>query len=102
MQTGDELTNLLRDQMVNISPAPGGDLLRDGSGVLPPGRVHALDPYRMPSPAYERGRAIAQSYPRSKEHEQYPETVAVMLWDWMQQDCGESLGILPELVGQHL
>ena len=44
-----------------IPPAPGGDLLRDGPGVLPTGRnIHALDPYRMPSPgAFERGRAIA-------------------------------------------
>ena len=44
-----------------IPPAPGGDLLRDGPGVLPTGRnIHALDPYRMPSPgAMARGRAIA-------------------------------------------
>jgi len=48
--------------MANIFPAPGGDL-RDGSGVLPGSDIHALDPYRMPSPgAYERG-AIAQQIP---------------------------------------
>lgn len=30
-----------------ILPAPGGDLLRDGTAVLPTGRnIHALDPYR--------------------------------------------------------
>jgi magnesium chelatase subunit H len=62
-QNTDELTNLLRGLNGEyIPPAPGGDLLRDGAGVLPTGRnIHALDPYRMPSPAaYERGRAIAQ------------------------------------------
>lgn len=31
-----------------VRPAPGGDLLRDGTSVLPTGRnIHALDPYRM-------------------------------------------------------
>lgn len=41
-----------------IAPAPGGDLLRDGKGVLPTGRnIHALDPYRMPAAgAWIRGR----------------------------------------------
>ena len=30
-----------------VKPAPGGDLLRDGTSVLPTGRnIHALDPYR--------------------------------------------------------
>ncbi|WP_044205083.1 magnesium chelatase subunit H, partial [Coleofasciculus chthonoplastes] len=62
-QNTDELTNLLRGLNGEyIPPAPGGDLLRDGVGVLPTGRnIHALDPYRMPSPgAYQRGRDIAQ------------------------------------------
>ena len=32
-----------------VLPEAGGDLLRDGAGVLPTGRnIHALDPYRMP------------------------------------------------------
>ena len=31
-----------------VKPAPGGDLLRDGTAVLPTGRnIHALDPYRL-------------------------------------------------------
>jgi len=105
MQTGDELTNLLRG--INgeyIPPAPGGDLLRDGPGVLPTGRnIHALDPYRMPSPAaYERGRVIALAIlaQHLQEHGQYPETVAVMLWGLDAiKTRGESLGILLELVG---
>ncbi|MCA1992108.1 MAG: cobaltochelatase subunit CobN, partial [Coleofasciculus sp. S288] len=104
-QTTDELTNLLRGLNGEyIPPAPGGDLLRDGLGVLPTGRnIHALDPYRMPSPAaYERGREIAQKIivQHVQEHGEYPETVAVMLWGLDAiKTKGESLGILLELVG---
>ncbi|WP_448266601.1 magnesium chelatase subunit H [Nostoc sp. DSM 114159] len=105
MQSTDELTNLLRGLNGEyIPPAPGGDLLRDGAGVLPTGRnIHALDPYRMPSPAaYERGRKIAQKIiaQHLDEHGKYPETVAVMLWGLDAiKTKGESLGILLELVG---
>jgi len=105
MQTTDELTNLLRGLNGEyIPPAPGGDLLRDGAGVLPTGRnIHALDPYRMPSPAaYERGKEIAQKIigQHLQEHGTYPETVAVMLWGLDAiKTKGESLGILLELVG---
>jgi magnesium chelatase subunit H len=104
-QTTDELTNLLRGLNGEyIPPAPGGDLLRDGAGVLPTGRnIHALDPYRMPSPAaYERGREIGQKIiaQHLQEHGSYPETVAVMLWGLDAiKTKGESLGILLELVG---
>ncbi|MHC5932623.1 magnesium chelatase subunit H [Nostoc sp.] len=105
MQSTDELTNLLRGLNGEyIPPAPGGDLLRDGAGVLPTGRnIHALDPYRMPSPAaYQRGREIAQKIiaQHLDEHGRYPETVAVMLWGLDAiKTKGESLGILLELVG---
>lgn len=105
MQTTDELMNLLRGLNGEyIPPAPGGDLLRDGPGVLPTGRnIHALDPYRMPSPAaYERGREIGQQIiaQHLQEHGKYPETVAVMLWGLDAiKTKGESLGILLELVG---
>jgi magnesium chelatase subunit H len=104
-QTTDELTNLLRGLNGEyIPPAPGGDLLRDGPGVLPTGRnIHALDPYRMPSTAaYERGRNIAHQIIDQHLQEQgsYPETVAVMLWGLDAiKTKGESLGILLELVG---
>ncbi|MFM7365213.1 MAG: magnesium chelatase subunit H [Cuspidothrix sp.] len=104
-QSTDELTNLLRGLNGEfIPPAPGGDLLRDGAGVLPTGRnIHALDPYRMPSPAaYERGREIARKIidQHLVEHEKYPETVAVLLWGLDAiKTKGESLGILLELVG---
>ncbi|NJL81851.1 MAG: magnesium chelatase subunit H [Chloroflexaceae bacterium] len=105
LQTDEEITNLLRGLNGEyILPAPGGDLLRDGPGVLPTGRnIHALDPYRMPSPAaYERGREIAQKIIAQHLEEQstYPETVAVMLWGLDAiKTKGESLGILLELVG---
>jgi len=105
MQSTDELTNLLRGLNGEyILPAPGGDLLRDGAGVLPTGRnIHALDPYRMPSPAaYQRGREIAQKIiaQHLDEYGTYPETVAVMLWGLDAiKTKGESLGILLELVG---
>jgi magnesium chelatase subunit H len=105
MQTTDELTNLLRGLNGEfIPPAPGGDLLRDGAGVLPTGRnIHALDPYRMPSPAaYERGREIGRKIisQHLDEHGNYPETVAVLLWGLDAiKTKGESLGILLELVG---
>ncbi|MBE9004805.1 magnesium chelatase subunit H [Fortiea sp. LEGE XX443] len=104
-QTTDELTNLLRGLNGEyIPPAPGGDLLRDGAGVLPTGRnIHALDPYRMPSPAaYERGREIAQKIiaQHLQEYGKYPETIAVLLWGLDAiKTKGESLGILLELVG---
>ena len=104
-QSDDELTNLLRGLNGEyIPPAPGGDLLRDGPGVLPTGRnIHALDPYRMPSPAaYERGREIAKKIiaQHVEENGQYPETIAVMLWGLDAiKTKGESLGILLELVG---
>ncbi|MBD1852143.1 magnesium chelatase subunit H [Leptolyngbya sp. FACHB-711] len=104
-QTTDELTNLLRGLNGEyIPPAPGGDLLRDGIGVLPTGRnIHALDPYRMPSAAaYERGRKIAQTLiaQHLQEHGTYPETIAVMLWGLDAiKTKGESIGILLELVG---
>ncbi|MBD2539938.1 magnesium chelatase subunit H [Coleofasciculus sp. FACHB-SPT36] len=105
LQNSDELTNLLRGLNGEyIPPAPGGDLLRDGAGVLPTGRnIHALDPYRMPSPAaYERGREVARKIiaQHLKEQGSYPETVAVMLWGLDAiKTKGESLGILLELVG---
>lgn len=104
-QTTDELTNLLRGLNGEyIPPAPGGDLLRDGGGVLPTGRnIHALDPYRMPSlAAFERGRKIALQIlaQHQKEHGTLPETVAVMLWGLDAiKTKGESIGILLELVG---
>lgn len=63
-----------------VLPAPGGDLLRDGTSVLPTGRnIHALDPYRMPSAlAWARGIRAAEEI--IKQHQSsnngaFPETV---------------------------
>ena len=104
-RSGEEIGNLLRGLNGEfIPPAPGGDLLRDGPGVLPTGRnIHALDPYRMPSPgASLRGREIALKILEHHRHQQgdWPETVAVMLWGLDAiKTRGESLAILLELVG---
>ena len=88
-----------------VLPAVGGDLLRDGPGVLPTGRnIHALDPYRMPSPAAaDRGarvaRAILAQHCESNDGA-YPETVSVNLWGLDAiKTKGESVGIVLELVG---
>ena len=102
----DELEHLLDGLSGRyIPPAPGGDLLRDGPGVLPTGRnIHALDPYRMPSPgALIRGREIARrilAKHRAENGGAWPETVALMLWGLDAiKTRGESLAILLELVG---
>ncbi|MEG3437576.1 magnesium chelatase subunit H [Pannus brasiliensis CCIBt3594] len=101
----EEITNLLRGLNGEyVPPAPGGDLLRDGTGVLPTGRnIHALDPYRMPSPAaMARGQEIARKLlaQNLEETGKYPETIAVLLWGLdVIKTKGESLGILLELVG---
>ena len=88
-----------------LAPAVGGDLLRDGPGVLPTGRnIHALDPYRMPSPAAaDRGKRIAQAIMKQHMEDnsgQYPETVSVNLWGLDAiKTKGESVGIVLELIG---
>jgi magnesium chelatase subunit H len=88
-----------------VPPAVGGDLLRDGPGVLPTGRnIHALDPYRMPSPAAaDRGARIAQKLleqHRASNDGAFPETVSVNLWGLDAiKTKGESVGIVLELVG---
>jgi magnesium chelatase subunit H len=91
-----------------IKPAPGGDLLRDGAGALPTGRnIHALDPYRMPTPgALARGGAAARAILAAHAAAAppgtpgVPETVSVNVWGL---DCiktkGESVGMLLEFVG---
>ena len=50
-----------------------GDLLRDGAGVLPTGRnIHALDPFRVPSPAARaRGALAALERAVREAHEEY-------------------------------
>ncbi|CAI5948602.1 unnamed protein product [Closterium sp. NIES-64] len=103
----EELDNVLRGLDGDyVPPAVGGDLLRDGPGVLPTGRnIHALDPYRMPSAAaWERGSAIAANIIQQHldQHGTYPETIAVMLWGLDAiKTRGESVAIALALVGAH-
>ena len=88
-----------------VQPAAGGDLLRDGPGVLPTGRnIHALDPYRMPSnAAFIRGNDVANEIIARHRHEndgQYPETVSVNLWGLDAiKTKGESVAIVLALLG---
>jgi len=94
-----------------VKPKAGGDLLRDGSSVLPTGRnIHSLDPYRMPSQfAWSRGQKIAEEVIRQHRCEEqsspsmkslYPETVAVTLWGLDAiKTRGESVAIVLALVG---
>lgn len=88
-----------------ILPEAGGDLLRDGIGVLPTGRnIYALDPYRMPGPsALIRGEtaanAIVEAH-RAANNGSYPQTVAVSLWGLDAiKTKGESVAIVLSLVG---
>ncbi|EFN54112.1 hypothetical protein CHLNCDRAFT_25038 [Chlorella variabilis] len=91
-----------------ILPEAGGDLLRDGAGVLPTGRnIHAMDPYRMPSlAALDRGskaaEAILQAH-REANDGAWPETVAVNLWGLDSiKTKGESVAIALHMVGARL
>eukprot|EP00889_Picochlorum_renovo_P008199 jgi/Picre1/35229/NNA_002691.t1 len=88
-----------------ILPEAGGDLLRDGVGVLPTGRnIYALDPYRMPGPSAQiRGAAAADAILQAHldaNDNQYPETVAVSLWGLDAiKTKGESVAITLALIG---
>ncbi|CAM9168634.1 unnamed protein product [Chrysoparadoxa australica] len=88
----DERTSVLRALNGEyIPPGVGGDLLRDGPGVLPTGRnMHALDPYRMPSPAawirgQEAARVILEKH--VVDTAEYPETLAL---------CGSHLSVVSQ------
>eukprot|EP00903_Cladosiphon_okamuranus_P008053 g7767.t1 len=104
-QNTDEVDNLMRAlEGSYVKPGVGGDLLRDGAGVLPTGRnMHALDPYRMPSPAAwirgsEAARLILEAH--VKDTGGFPETVAVMMWGLDAiKTRGESVAIALALVG---
>lgn len=88
-----------------VKPCPGGDLLRDGTSVLPTGRnIHALDPYRMPSAgAWARGQRAAEEILRQHQENNngaFPETIAVTLWGLDTiKTRGEAIAIVLALVG---
>ena len=105
-QNSNEITSLI--SALNgeyVLPEAGGDLLRDGAGVLPTGRnIYALDPYRMPGPtAMIRGTAAAEAIleaHRAANDGAYPETVSVALWGLDAiKTKGESVAIVLALVG---
>lgn len=88
-----------------VLPQAGGDLLRDGPGVLPTGRnIHALDPYRMPSAAAAArgaaaGVAILDAHAAANDGA-LPETVAVNLWGLDSiKTRGDNVGLVLWLVG---
>ncbi len=88
-----------------IPPAPGGDLIRDGLGVLPTGRnIHAVDPWRIPTElAYARGAKIAEALLErhlAENNGRYPETIAQVLWglDTIKTK-GEAIGTVLRLIG---
>lgn len=88
-----------------LSSGPGGDLVRDGAGILPTGRnIHAIDPWRIPSElAFKRGRQIAQSIinkHREENNGEYPETIAQVLWglDTIKSK-GEAVAVIINLMG---
>lgn len=88
-----------------VAPEAGGDLLRDGPGVLPTGRnIHALDPYRMPGiAAQERGAAAGAAIVKAHREANggaYPETVAINLWGLDAiKTKGESVAMVLYMVG---
>lgn len=101
-----EVTSLMRALNGEyVMPQAGGDLLRDGPGVLPTGRnIHALDPYRMPSAAAAaRGAAAGQAILDSHQAVNdgaLPETVAVNLWGLDSiKTRGDNVGLVLWLVG---
>lgn len=105
-ETPGELEAVLKALRGEYVPSgPGGDLLRDGPGVLPTGRnIFALDPYRMPSPAAtKRGEKIAAQVLEQElaaSGGAFPETVTVTLWGLDAiKTRGESVAIVLALVG---
>lgn len=105
-QNTDEISSILRGLNGEyILPEAGGDLLRDGIGVLPTGRnIYALDPYRMPGPAaLIRGESAANAIldaHRALNDGSYPQTVAVSLWGLDAiKTKGESVAIALSLIG---
>ncbi len=66
-----------------VSPAPGGDLLRNPA-VLPTGRnIYGFDPYRVPSAVAMlegQARAAALLARHVSDGKSFPESIALVLW----------------------
>jgi magnesium chelatase subunit H len=93
MMTDQELTNLLHALNGGYTlPSPGNDVVRNAA-VVPTGRnIHALDPFRVPTPAAVQAgeKLVRQMLDRlSLEQGALPETVAMVLWgtDNLKSEC---------------
>ncbi|QDZ18489.1 subunit H of magnesium-chelatase [Chloropicon primus] len=106
LKNTEEMKSVVRALRGEYIPSvAGGDLLRDGPGVLPTGRnIHALDPYRMPSQAaFLRGTSAAKEIIAQHQEQnegEYPETCAVALWGLDSiKTKGDAVAIVLHLVG---
>merc|ERR1712176_1544785 len=106
LQNTEEIRSVVRALNGEYIPSvAGGDLLRDGPGVLPTGRnIHALDPYRMPSEAaFQRGTSAAKqiiAQHQDQNNGEFPETCAVALWGLDSiKTKGDAVAIVLHLVG---
>ncbi len=103
---GSEMVSFMKALNGEYIPSgAGGDLVRDGAGILPTGRnMHAIDPWRIPSElAFKRGRQIADTIIRRHREENdgaYPETIAQVLWglDTIKSK-GEAVAVIINLIG---
>ena len=86
-----------------VPPSPGNDVMRNDA-VVPTGRnIHALDPFRVPTPAaHATGAHLMTELLQRLTREQgaLPETVAMVLWgtDNLKSDC-EGVAQVLALVG---
>lgn len=89
-----------------ILPSPGNDVVRN-ENIVPTGRnIHALDPYRVPTPTAVTagGELVRQMLERLKQEQgELPETVAMVLWgtDNLKSD-GEGVAQCLALLGLRL
>ncbi|MDX2128304.1 MAG: magnesium chelatase subunit H [Chloroherpetonaceae bacterium] len=100
-----ELKALIRGLRGEYLPSgAGGDIIRDGFGVLPTGRnIHAMDPWRIPSEvAFRRGTKIADELiaKHLAETGSYPESIATVFWGLDTiKTRGEAIAIAVRLMG---
>ena len=84
LKTNNEVESLVRALRGEfIEPGPGADIVQNPS-ILPTGRnTHAINPYSIPSAAsFARSRIVAESLLDRfrKEHGDYPQSMALVLW----------------------
>jgi magnesium chelatase subunit H len=84
LKTNNEVESLVRALRGEfIEPGPGADIVQNPS-ILPTGRnTHAINPYSIPSAvSFARSRIVAESLLDRfrKEHGDYPQSMALVLW----------------------